>query len=852
EALETKKNYQSEWPGEKNNKAPFVGRNDLIMRLNNAYHRKGIVHIAGESGSGKTRLVQEFFSRLEYSPRLLFCVGKPKISSTPYSPIVDGVNRLITEKEWLFLPDDIKTNLHSLYPELKFSGKRLSPIIIEKLPDEPLVRIHNALYSLLKILAEKKPLLMVIDIAQWCDDATLQFLAFLNERKFFRDYGLLILMSRTEEHNPTLESYLDLSVLGSNLEQMVLQPFTLEETAQLISMELGKLVSEDAVKKIQKQTGGNPYLIIETLRVIDLCNIDVSKNFEMDYYAIPDTIRAIVNVKTRVLSDSARDVLFSAAILGQRFELLVLEKMLKRDYEELLSALEELQQSGILIGINGSQKASIYEFPHDQFREVIVAELSPVRKRGLHLASVRAMLEVKGEADDQASTYAWHYQQAGEYAMAFSAWCAAGRYSRHCFSKEDAYAAYQRALNLFSDLPTEEAPVLLRQLLLEWGDYAYDLRDDITCEKLFKAGLEYGEVRQNPLLIGISISGLGRVARMRREVDEGIEFHHRALYFLSKTDGNAEILENYARLGMLYEIKDDYKQAKETYLTGLAMANKSSDMRVLDASVNLKSQLSILYSMMGYPSQAELMADQAANESKLINRLSGRVHAYTAMAIAQYYSGKYQKSLQSAFSVNKLAEQLNLIWWISLLDFTVARDYLVMGQLDESWRHLHHAIANKDPNSLRKTMLIHYAIKGDIFRVLGDFSSAEEQYRQGAQLPLSDLQSLENYFGLGLTLCQNNKVSDGLKIIRDAIEKAEIFGLESISLPGKILLSLWANPMIDEEHFDQETAPLVAELKERGFGASGLTAQLVAGDIYQRRGKSDKAKVAYLEVAEIS
>ena len=117
----------------------------------------------------------------------------------------------------------------------------------------------------------------------------------------------------------------------------------------------------------------------------------------------------------------------------------------------------------------------------------------------------------------------------------------------------------------------------------------------------------------------------------------------------------------------------------------MEIGNNSSDMRVLDASVNLKSHLSILNSMMGFPALAEMIADQAANESKLINRLSGRVHAYTAIAIAQYYAGKYQKSLQNAFSVYKLAEQLDLTWWASLLDIVIARNYLVMGELDESW-----------------------------------------------------------------------------------------------------------------------------------------------------------------------
>ncbi|HCS39105.1 MAG TPA: hypothetical protein DIW44_05905 [Anaerolineaceae bacterium] len=852
EAHEISADQPDKWLGEKTESIPFVGRNDLLVRLNNAYHRKGLVHITGESGSGKTRLVHEFYSRLEYSPRFLFCSGKPMISSTPYAPIVDGLNELVTEKEWLSLPDEIKINLHSLYPAIKFSEKRLSPIIIEKLPDNPLVRIHKALYSLLKIMAEKKPLVMVLDIAEWCDEATIQFLAYLNDRQFFKNFGLLILISRTERRNPALEEYLDRSLLSSNLERMVLEPFTLEETSQLISMTLGKTVSADLLKKIQSQTGGNPYLLIETLKALDLYTIDFSTYSETDHFPIPASIRAIVKEKTRVLAVSTRQVLSSAAILGRRFQSQMLEKMVKIDFETMISALEELQQAGILTGISGSQKVSYYEFPHDQFRQVIVEDLSPARNRALHLAAVQAMLEVKGEVADQASTYAWHYEQAGEYAKAFSAWCAAGRYSRTCFSKVDAYAAYQRALNLLHDLPPDISPVLLRQLLLEWGDYVYDQYDDITCEKLFKTGLELGEAIHDPLLIGISISGLGRVAEMRNEVDEGIELHNRALFFLSKIEGTAEKLETHARLGILYELKDDYLQAKETFLTGLKIDNNFNDPQILDASVNLKSQLAILNCMLGFPAQAESEASQAANESRLINRLSGRVHANTSLAMAQYYGGKYQKSLQTAFSVYKLAEKLNLDWWVSLLDITIAKNYLVVGNLDESWRHLHHAIENKDPGLLHKIIMEHYVIKGDILRLLGDFAAAEEQYRLGAQSPLTELQSLESYFALGLTLCQRNQLGEGVKIIQDAIDRAENLGLESVSLTGKILLPALKNPTIDEISFISETTPYVDELKARGFGSAGLTAALVAAGITLRSGASDKARGCFIEIVEKS
>ena len=66
------------------------------------------------------------------------------------------------------------------------------------------------------------------------------------------------------------------------------------------------------------------------------------------YYPIPSTIQALVNEKTRLLSEQAQEVLQSASILGQKFQPKVVEKMVNLEVEELISVLEELQKFSIL------------------------------------------------------------------------------------------------------------------------------------------------------------------------------------------------------------------------------------------------------------------------------------------------------------------------------------------------------------------------------------------------------------------------------------------------------------------------------------------------------------------------
>jgi tetratricopeptide (TPR) repeat protein len=298
----------------------------------------------------------------------------------------------------------------------------------------------------------------------------------------------------------------------------------------------------------------------------------------------------------------------------------------------------------------------------------------------------------------------------------------------------------------------------------------------------------------------------------------------------------------------LCELKNDYKKAKDFYVNGLIIESSPSDLRSLNAMVNLKSHYSILLSMMGFPAQAELISDQASNESKLINRLSGKVQAHAAKAIAQFYGGKYKQSLQTALMVYKLAEQLNLSWWVSLLDLLIARDYLVMGQLDETWQHLHHSIENKEPFLATKIYQYYYAVIGDIYRLLGNATSAEVHFHMGILEPNLDVQSLENYFSLGLALCQRQEWAEGIAIVKKAVDNAEGLGLESISLPGKVVLAAITNPDITNEQFALQTTPIISEMRTRGFGNAEMTCAVIAGGISLRRREMSKAK-EYLQMA---
>jgi DNA-binding SARP family transcriptional activator len=84
--------------------SPFVGRQAILAQLNKTHKKGGAVFILGESGLGKTRLLQEFIGQLQPKPRLLIAGCRPYETNLPFQPIIDIARTSIQPEEWINFP----------------------------------------------------------------------------------------------------------------------------------------------------------------------------------------------------------------------------------------------------------------------------------------------------------------------------------------------------------------------------------------------------------------------------------------------------------------------------------------------------------------------------------------------------------------------------------------------------------------------------------------------------------------------------------------------------------------------------------------------------------------------------
>ncbi|HTX78041.1 MAG TPA: AAA family ATPase, partial [Longilinea sp.] len=306
------------WPTQPTTQIPFVGRNQILQKLQTLCLQNGAVMILGEAGSGKTRLISELYQRLEPQTRLALLRCHPLESALPFQPWIDWARQSVSKDEWQLLdPIWIKT-LSRLLPELP---DLLADKPFQAMPatDSSRSLIFESLYHLLLHLSQQNRLLFVLDDAQWCDESSLAAISFLLERGFFSQNGPLVMAARVEEANQALNSFLERGRSAAAIQQLYLDDLDLSETIELAHHALGYSPSMAFAKHLIMETGGNPLFLLETLRLLLQSAQHITAESMPERLPLAGSLRALMRDRLRNLRPQTRQVLVTAAVIGNEF-----------------------------------------------------------------------------------------------------------------------------------------------------------------------------------------------------------------------------------------------------------------------------------------------------------------------------------------------------------------------------------------------------------------------------------------------------------------------------------------------------------------------------------------------------
>jgi tetratricopeptide (TPR) repeat protein len=435
--------------------SPFVGRQRELSQLHEAWTvaREGGAHLVlltGEPGIGKTRLARELGRRVRAEGNVVASARAYEAAGRiPWGPVVD-----------LLRSDGLSSQIASLEPVWRFELARLLPELHdEKIPPEspgpaaseprrttssdPAQRYRLFDAASRAIVAGDRPLLLILDDLQWCDNETIELIGFV-VRSGHRAPILIVGTARSEE---VQEGHPVIGLVEALERDRTVTTVSLDRLDQATTATLAaRLQAQDTLDPdlaalLWNETEGNPLFVIEALRA--------GFSSESGQAVLTPTIRAVLGARLGQLSDVARRLTEVAAVIGRPFSVGLIAAATGSDEPELVQPIDELWRRGII-----RDQRLTYDFSHDKLRAVALEMVTPARRRQLNRAVAEAIVsEPHYDADADAPRLAAHYDQAAMVEQAIGAYRTAGARAVAVSALDEAVTLFRRALALLADVP---------------------------------------------------------------------------------------------------------------------------------------------------------------------------------------------------------------------------------------------------------------------------------------------------------------------------------------------------------------------------------------------------------------
>jgi class 3 adenylate cyclase/tetratricopeptide (TPR) repeat protein len=471
--------------------APLVGRERELRLVQEtllglADGRGGVLVVSGEAGLGKTRLLAEL--RRTGGARARWVEGRCVSygESIPYWPF-QGVMR-----DWLGPGGGLRASLRAecerlfrrraeefeeplsimLGLEAGGAASGIEPEILQQ-------AIHSSFAELVGALGAETPLVVALDDLHWADPSSLALVERL--LGLTGQVPLLLVLSGRPDPDHPFEGLRALAAAecADRLVAIELEALAEESERGLLAGLIGTgTLPERLQAELLDRAEGNPFYLEELVRsMVDagaLVRTGTGWRFESEApVELPDTVENVVLARVDRLPPEAQEVLRAGAVLGRRFSLALLERVLgDAPAAGALSALE----ASDLLREGGSGEEQGYRFKHALIREATYRSLLRRRRQELHARAAEGIEELyPNRRDELVGLLALHSSAAGDDERALRYHRRAGEAARAIHSPEEAVEHYDAALEAAGRLGLGPDDRRVRELLLQRGVMVYDL-----------------------------------------------------------------------------------------------------------------------------------------------------------------------------------------------------------------------------------------------------------------------------------------------------------------------------------------------------------------------------------------
>ena len=422
---------------------PLVGRDHelgiLLERWTWAKDGDGqVALLSGEPGIGKSRLTRSLLERLADEPhtRLRYYCSPYHTNSALY-PVTEQLERAAG----LRTEDSAETQLDKLeavLAEATENPAEVAPLIAALLsipaapryppvnltPEAQKLRTFEALLGQVVGLAERRPVLMVLEDAHWIDPTTSELFGLVIDR--IQHLQVLLLITFRPEFTPPWTGY-------AHVTSLTLSRLGQRQGAQMVErLTGGKPLPAEVLRQILLKTDGVPLFVEELTKTVLESGLlaDAGDHYELPGplppLAIPATLHDSLMARLDRLAP-VKEVAQIGAVIGREFSHELLAAVAPMSANLLDDALEQLVSSELVFR-RGNLPEATYTFKHALVQDAAYQCAAQVPSASIFTPGSPQALEERlpGDRRSQPEVLARHLTDAGLTERAIPYWRRAG------------------------------------------------------------------------------------------------------------------------------------------------------------------------------------------------------------------------------------------------------------------------------------------------------------------------------------------------------------------------------------------------------------------------------------------